>query len=126
MALIKISTDVFDIVDRVKEVDSGYFIVYNTVAHRYEVHNNKQFGSTFCIICDQGLNSTVITKLQKSKIENIDRILREIDENNAKIEQNASKSIKDEASFKLKEMFDYAKKREPDCDFVDSYKTSWV
>ncbi len=126
MALIKIFSDVFDIAQRVKEIDSGYFIVYNTKKHRYEVHNSHQFGSTFCIVCDSGLNSTVITKLRKSKIENIDKILREIDENNAKNEQNVAKKLKNEASFKLKEMFDYAKKRESDSDFSESYKTIWA
>lgn len=126
MALIKIKSDVFDIADRVKEVDSGYFVVYNTVLSRFEVHNRHQKGSTFCIVCDDGLNCKVITKLRKSKIENIDKILREIDENNQKIEQNASKKLKDETSFKLKEMLDYAKKREADSDFNDSYKTIWA
>ncbi len=126
MALIKISGDVFNIVDRVKEIDSGYFIVYNTKKHKYEVHNNNQDGSSFCITCDNGLNSTVISKLRKTRIENIDRILREIDENNAKIEQNAKKVMADETSFKLKEMFDYAKRKESDSDFVDSYKTAWA
>lgn len=126
MALIKIFSDVFDITERVKEIDSGYFVVYNTRNHRYEVHNSHQRGSTFCIVCDDGLNCNVITKLRKSKIENIDKLLQEIDEINAKNELNALKKVKDETSFKLKEMIDYAKKREADSDFNDSYKTTWA
>lgn len=126
MALIKILGDVFDIVDRIREIDDGYFVVYNTRSHRYEVHNQKQFSSTFCITCDSGLNSTVIDKLRKSRIENIDRIMREIEENNQKIEEISTKRARDESSFKLKEMYDYAKQREDDCDFLDSYKTTWV
>ena len=126
MALIKISNDVFDIVNRVKEINSGYFIVYNTKKHKYEVHNSNQVGSSFCITCENGLNSTVISKLRKTRIENIDKILKEIDENNAKNEQITKNAMTDETSFKLKEMFDYAKKRESDSDFVDSYKTTWA
>lgn len=126
MALINIMSDVFDIVDRVKEIDEGYFIVYNTSKNRYEVHNKKQFGSTFCITCENGLNSQVITKLRKSKIENIEKILKEIEQNNQKIEENNKKIAHSETSFKLEEMFNYASKRESDCSFDDSYQTSWA
>ena len=70
VALIKILDDAFSIVKRIKALNRGYFIVYNTTMHRYEVHNSFQ-RSTFCITCDTGLNATVITKLRKTKIENI-------------------------------------------------------
>ena len=40
--------------------------------------------------------------------------------------QKLSKMLKNETSFKLKEMFDYAKRKESDSDFVDSYKTAWA
>lgn len=126
MALININSDVFDITNRIKEIDSGYFVVYNTNTRNFEIHNTKQNGSTFCITCDTGLNATVITKLRKSKIENIDKILREIDENNAKYEKESNRIIKDESAFKLKEMMRYANKRESDSDFSDSYITNWV
>ncbi len=125
MALINIKNDVFDICDRIREIDSGYFIVYNTSAHRYEIHNKNQFGNTFCITVEQGLDSRVISKLRKSRIENIDKIIHEIDENNAKLEAESRRKVHDETSFKLKEMVDYAKKRESDCDFADSYQTTW-
>lgn len=126
MALIKIISDVFDITDRIKEIDAGYYAVYNTARHRYEIHNSGQCGSTFCIVCDTGLDSRVIDKLRKSRIQNIDKILKEIDKNNEILEKNSKKRAYDESSFKLKEMFDYAKKREADCDFSDSYKTVWA
>lgn len=126
MALIQVFEDVFDISRRVKEINDGYFVVYNTKRERYEVHNKLQKGSTFCITCENGLNYSVITKLRKTRIENIDRIIREIDESNKATEQENSRMINDEATFKLKEMFDYAQKREDDCNFNDSYKTVWV
>lgn len=126
MALIKIFEDVFDICNRIREIDQGYFVVYNTIKERYEVHHKGLQCSTFCIACDNGLNSTVISKLRKSRIENIDKIMREMEENNQKIEQENKRIIQDETSFKLKEMIDFAKKRENDSNFDDSYKTFWV
>ncbi len=126
MALIKIFEDVFDICSRIKEIDCGYFVVYNTQRKRYEIHHSGLKGSTFCIVCEDGLNGTVITKLRKSRIENIDKIMREMEENNQKLERENQRILQDETNFKLKEMFDYAQKRESDSNFDDGYKTSWV
>ena len=34
---IKIESDVFDIVDRIKEIDDGYFIIYDTQKNKFEI-----------------------------------------------------------------------------------------
>ncbi|MBO5103408.1 MAG: hypothetical protein J6C13_04920 [Clostridia bacterium] len=125
MALIKISHDIFDICDRVKEIDSGYYVVYNTIKNQYEIHNSKQKSNTFCIVCENGLNSRVITKLRKTRVENIEKVLKELEKHNEKLELDAKKAITDETSWKAREMFDYANKREEDCDFLNAYKTTW-
>ena len=124
--LIKIFHDVFDICDRIKEIDDGYFIVFNTSSNQYEIHNFKQKVTTFCISCPNGLDSRVITKLRKTRVENIDKVLKEIEESNKKIEENIKNKQKDESEYKLREMFDYANKKEYDIDFSDSNKTKWA
>ena len=125
MALIKIKEDVFDIVERVKEIDQGYYIVYNTKKSRYEIHNSKQVPSTFCIVCPNGLDGSVITKLRKTRIENLDKLLKEMDETNAKNEINQKNKLKDEVSWKAKEIFDYAKSKDENLNFSDIYTTKW-
>ncbi len=126
MSLIRITNDVFDIANRVRAIDSGYFIVYNTDFDRYEVHNSKQKPSTFCIVCDKGLNATVVQKLHKSKIENLDKLLKEIEKNNEIMEKEQDKAVKDVQQVKLKEMYNYAKSKTEDVDFKNSYQTNWV
>jgi len=37
--LIRIAHDVFDIADRVKELDEGYYPVFNTETQRYEIRH---------------------------------------------------------------------------------------
>ena len=39
---IEIKEDLFDIVNRLKEIDDGYFVLYDLKKCRYEVHNKKQ------------------------------------------------------------------------------------
>ncbi len=125
MALIKIKNDAFNIAERIKKLNPYYFVVYNTKNDKFEVHNSKQT-NTFCITCENGLNYSVIQKLRKTNIENIEKILREIESNNEKLEQERKRVLKDEVSFKAKEMFNYAAHHEGDCTFDDSYKTRWA
>lgn len=125
MALIKIFQDVFDITNRIKEIDDGYYAVYNTTKSQYEIHNKKQKFNTFCITCDYGLDSRVIDKLRKTRIENLHKILAEMEAQNEMLEKQSKKAITDEASWKVREMFDYANKKEQDCDFNDAYLTKW-
>ncbi len=124
MKYIKIKNDAFNINERIKILNPNYFVVYNTQNHRFEVHNSRQFASTFCITCDSGLNASVLTKLRKTKIENLQKIVDEIDESNQKREDEIKRVALDKAEFKAREMFDYAKARE-DCDFCDAYTTTW-
>jgi hypothetical protein len=46
---IIIQNDLYDITYRIKSIDSGYFIVFDTVSKSYEVHNTNNIGSTFCL-----------------------------------------------------------------------------
>ena len=124
MALIKVKNDAFNITERIKKINPYYYVVYNTKKHHFEVHNSKQIPSTFCITCDSGLNYQVLTKLHMTKIENIDKIMRDIDENNAAIENEAKRVEMDKASFKAREIFRYASHNE-DCDLDDCYTTRW-
>lgn len=126
MALIKISNDAFNIAERIKALNPHYFIVFNTKKQLFEVHNAKQHSNTFCITCENGLNFNVINKLRKTRIENIEKLIKEIEINNQLIEREASEQVKDVAQCKAREMFDYAKHRVEDCNFDDSYSTKWV
>ena len=126
MALINVKNDAFNICERIKRLNPYYFVVFNTKNQKYEVHNSKQYSNTFCITCDDGLNFSVINKLRKTKIENIDKIIKEIDEFNAKNEASAQAQTMDVVSVKAREMYDYAKTKVEDCDFSNSYTTKWV
>ena len=47
--LVKLYSDVFDISQRVKNIDSGYYILFNTSNKKFEVHNSNQVGSSYCL-----------------------------------------------------------------------------
>ena len=125
MMLIKIYEDVFDITTRLKEIDKDYFVVFNTQKNKYEVHNKSQ-KNTYCLsVPFSGLDSRTIDLTLKTRRENIDKLLKEIEQNNETIEKDAGRKTKDLCEFKAKEFFDYSKKHE-EPNFYDAYTTRWA
>lgn len=78
--------DIFNIHQRIREIDDGYRIFYNTKLSRFEIHNLNQKKDTFALVVpyDQ-IDARVITLVRKSRVENFDKIINEIEESNEKI-----------------------------------------
>lgn len=124
MALIKIQENSFNIVQRLKEIDENYFVVFNTKTSKFEIHNSAQNLSTFCLTVDGELDCRVIKKVLKTRAENIEKLLREIEEHNEKLEKEKNRKVHDELSFKLGETFDYYKSGKE--DLTGAYSTRFV
>ncbi len=45
-----ITDDLYFIASRLKEIDPSYFVVYNLLRSRYEVHSKEQRGDTLCFV----------------------------------------------------------------------------
>ena len=123
--LIKIQNDVHDISKRLKEIDESYFVVFNTATNHFEVHSTKQ-KQTFCLNVPYAvLDKRTIDLTLKTRRENFDKILAEIDKQNEELDKQNQKQIKNLVEFKAKEMFDYAKKHDA-TNFNDAYVTKWA
>jgi len=46
-----IKKDMFNISERIKQIDKNYFIVFNCKTNKWEVHNKMQQGSSYCLTC---------------------------------------------------------------------------
>ncbi len=123
--LIKITNDVHDISNRLKEIDGSYFVVFNTTKNCFEVHSTKQ-KQTFCVrVPYKCLDKRTIDLILKTRRENFDKIVAEIDKQNAMLDTQNKKEIQNLVEFKEKEMFDYAKKHDA-TNFNDAYTTKWA
>ena len=123
--LIKIEEDVFDITKRLKEIDESYFVMVNTQKQKFEVHSSAQ-KHTYCLtIPHKNLDARTISLTLKTRIENTEKILAEIEENNKKLERENKRQIDDLCDFKAKEIFSYAKKHE-NANLDNAYKTRWA
>ena len=103
----RIENDLFDIVKRIKEIDDGYFVEYNSQKDCYEIHNSKQL-NTYCLsIPFDSFDGRVINVVLSSLVRNIDTIINEIDKNNASIENNSNIIVKDQADYMVREIYDF-------------------
>ena len=90
--LVKLYSDVFDISQRVKNIDSGYYILFNTSNKKFEVHNSNQVGSSYCLTLPfKELDERTLNFINKTKSNNIEKILKEI-ENENKLRESSEKS----------------------------------
>ena len=88
----RIAHDVYNIANRIKDIDRDYYIVYNTDCSRFEVHHSSQIGSTYCCsVPYNALDERTLNYVYMTQSTNIENILEDIDREN-KLRENAEKS----------------------------------
>ena len=87
----EIVCDVFDIADRIKEVDREYKLFYNFDRERYEVHKRGEIAVTWT----EALSAALIRKLRETHVRRRKELLKEI-------EQSEERARREE-DFRLKE-----------------------
>lgn len=86
--LIELKSDAFFISERLKEIDESYYLVFNTISGKYEVHSNAQIGCSYCLTNpNQGLDERLLELAKKTRRENIYELLKEVDKENEKLER---------------------------------------
>ena len=88
----RIESDVYNISKRVKDIDIDYYVVFNTITSKFEVHNSNQFGGSYCLTLPfKELDERTLNYINITKSENIEEILCKIEKEN-KIRESAAKS----------------------------------
>lgn len=92
-----IKGDMYDIARRIKEVEEGYFIVFNTRNEKYEVHSTFNKGwNTYCFTVPY--DRLDIRTLHLCRETNLalhgDEILKKMEAENKKIEETQEKDFK--------------------------------
>lgn len=105
--IVSIFDDLFDISARLKSIDDGYYIVYDKARSKYEVHNSKRGESLQLVLPFEALDARTVQYVQMTRIENIDRIAKEIDIHNERLDRQKSAAILDEAQYKTKQITEY-------------------
>lgn len=89
--IFKLKSDLYNISKRIKKIDKGYYVVFNTVTKKFEIHNSLQLGSTYCLTLPYAeLDERALKYVHKTKSENIEKILEQIEKDN-KLKESADK-----------------------------------
>lgn len=110
MHLTPITGDVFDITQRIKEINEGYYLVYNHKYLRYEVYYNVGFTPTLVLTWNNTLDMRIIKKLYDTRIENLKKIINEIERNNEYIQNRAIEKAIDKAGYETKQYLTYVQR----------------
>ncbi|MEG2540512.1 MAG: hypothetical protein RSB59_01880 [Clostridia bacterium] len=86
--LEKIDCDLFDIAHRLKEIDGRYQLYFNRKLKRFEIYVGEalQIAVPFTTLDARTLEHT-----RKTRVENLRRLMEEIEEENRKKEEEATK-----------------------------------
>ncbi len=85
----EVTGDLYDIADRLKEIDPDYFVFYSYVKHRYEVHVRGQKGGTFALAVPYDkLDERTLRLVRRSRRERADEYLAELERENARLKRN--------------------------------------
>ena len=90
-----ITTNVFDIPQRLKEIDPTLFVLWNGERERFEVHCSENKGNTLVMVVPfNELDSRTIDHIKKNMQMRNEGLLRIIDENNRKVEERLERERK--------------------------------
>lgn len=115
--LIEIKHDPFDIVKRIKQIDKTFKVYYQILTGDYLLYRKSGLKNVFELNLGQSLDALAVAFILKSRRENIDLILDEIDENNHQLKQNAISSSFERGRAMIKELISFADKKSCDIDF---------
>ena len=123
-----ITTDTFDIAKRLKEIDPHYLLKWNKDKNRYEIFFKKEREQLELVIPFNELDIRTLNLVQKTRVENTKKLLKELEEQNKKLEKKLQNKVLDETYIKTKELTKYVfqKADVTNVNFENSYKTKWV
>ena len=107
---IPITSNVFDIPERLKELDERFFVVFNRQTQRYEVHVTGQQGGTLgCVIPYYlALDARTVEYVREHMAARTEAIAEEIERYNEKLERDTMAAHMDKAAYKMKNAIKYA------------------
>ncbi len=99
---ILLNGDPCDICSRIKEIDENYFITFNLLENRFEVHSCEG-GDTLCLCLPYGqLDERTLDKTRRTRKENADKMIEQMDRENELLRQR----LKTQAIEQIREVID--------------------
>ena len=95
--LIPIREDVFDIADRIREVDERYLLFYNADRSRFEVRL-KGKEREVVVTWENSLDSRLVVKLRETHVRRIKRFIEEFEAQEKRAKREEEREIREKAA----------------------------
>ncbi len=93
---IPVLHDVFDISGRIREIDDTYFILYNKLKNKFEVHSSAQKGDSFCVeLPFSFLDARTLVYLRRYRGQRAQEIFLEMEKDNKTANQRLLNNARD-------------------------------
>lgn len=125
MERLLIKSDLFNITKRIKQIDKKYFIVFNKKTKKFEVHYKRNSSTLELVLPFDRLDKRTLDFVLKTKMENKQKLIEEMERNNQKLEDEKNSNMLNETTYKAKEMLRYAQSKTGDVNFDNSYSNKW-
>ncbi|MEG1612721.1 MAG: hypothetical protein RR357_00970 [Clostridia bacterium] len=102
--MIKIIDDLYDIAWRLKAIDGDYELFFNEKMQRYEVWARNHLQA---VIPYKQLDVRALDYVRETRIERLEILLSEIEQNNANLALSEAKKQAERHSYKIKNLVNY-------------------
>ena len=103
---IKIENDLYDIVKRIREIDKRYFVLYDKIGKKFQLHQKTPRGESYVLTFPFAtLDARCVEHTLKTRIERFDKIMADIVKNNADLEYKATQKAKNEVNAQIEAYF---------------------
>lgn len=92
--LRRITNDLYDIAWRLKEIDERYELFYNGRQKRFEIHAD---GALQTVVPFPYLDARTLIHARKTRVENLQRLIEEIEANNRRAEEEKRRDVIEKA-----------------------------
>ena len=111
MCKIEIKNDLYNVVSRLKKIDENYLVLYVKNRQVFEIHNKNQPFGTYCLTLPyKNLDKRAVDYVLKTRKENFDKLIKEMDISNKRLEQKENEELKYKAKYDLTSMLKYLQK----------------
>lgn len=104
--MIEIFSDLYDVVNRLKEIDNKYRVFYNTAKEKYQLYREQKGRVSYELTFPfNKLDCRAIEHCLKTRRERSAELIKEIEEHNQKLEKEAVYRAKKQAEKRAEEVF---------------------
>jgi hypothetical protein len=105
--MIKITEDLFDIGWRLRSIDADYELLFNPRLSRYEVWARGRLQ----VVCRYSRpDARLLLDVKSTRVEYVERVLSELERQNARLEKKAEDTARDKRNYKIKSLVSYLDK----------------